>query len=266
MVTNRRKVLVPHTMGKQGVDGVYSADPHRHPDAVKFDELTYNEVLIRGLKVMDATAFALCRDQNMLLKVFSIFVPGALKRVVLGEDEGLDEGLRDAFRAYVVGDAMIWGATARMLGDLTQCGVDAAFAVGSRTRDCLQDDRQMLRRRRYVIDNAVDERDETYAIALPAGEISEARGEVLCVFELRNTAIAEAHRCRSIQDDREVGVGVGLERLDAQPVGARVPPPVDVPRLVARQVLPVLGEVRRRAEVRRPVQPPHEAVHHRARQ
>ncbi len=43
---------------------------------------------MRNLKVMDATALALCRDQNMLLKVFSIFVPGALKRVVLGADEG----------------------------------------------------------------------------------------------------------------------------------------------------------------------------------
>ena len=47
-----------------------------------------DEAIVRNLKVMDATALALCRDQNMLLKVFSIFVPGALKRVVLGEDEG----------------------------------------------------------------------------------------------------------------------------------------------------------------------------------
>jgi uridylate kinase len=44
--------------------------------------------MVKNLKVMDATALALCRDQNMLLKVFSIFVPGALKRVVMGEDEG----------------------------------------------------------------------------------------------------------------------------------------------------------------------------------
>ena len=48
----------------------------------------FETVLEQGLKVMDATALALCRDQNMLLKVFSIFVPGALKRVVLGADEG----------------------------------------------------------------------------------------------------------------------------------------------------------------------------------
>ena len=50
--------------------------------------LTFDEAIVKNLKVMDATALALCRDQNMLLKVFSIFVPGALKRVVMGEDEG----------------------------------------------------------------------------------------------------------------------------------------------------------------------------------
>jgi uridylate kinase len=70
------------------VDGVYTADPKRDPTAKRYDDLTFDEAIVRNLKVMDATALALCRDQNMLLKVFSIFVPGALKRVVLGEDEG----------------------------------------------------------------------------------------------------------------------------------------------------------------------------------
>ena len=70
------------------VDGIYDDDPRQNPNAVRFDALHYNEVLARELKVMDATALALCRDQNMLLKVFSIFVPGALKRAVMGEDEG----------------------------------------------------------------------------------------------------------------------------------------------------------------------------------
>ncbi|MGH8800408.1 MAG: UMP kinase, partial [Casimicrobiaceae bacterium] len=50
--------------------------------------LTFDEAIVKNLKVMDATALALCRDQNMLLKVFSIFAPGALTRVVMGEDEG----------------------------------------------------------------------------------------------------------------------------------------------------------------------------------
>ena len=70
------------------VDGVYTADPKKDPSATRYAELTFDEAIIRNLKVMDATALALCRDQNMLLKVFSISVPGALKRVVLGEDEG----------------------------------------------------------------------------------------------------------------------------------------------------------------------------------
>jgi uridylate kinase len=70
------------------VDGVYTADPNKDPTAVRYDSLTYDEALVKNLKVMDATALALCRDQNMLIKVFSIFKPGALKRVVQGEDEG----------------------------------------------------------------------------------------------------------------------------------------------------------------------------------
>ena len=70
------------------VDGVYTADPKRDPTAKRYADLTFDEAIVRNLKVMDATALALCRDQSMLLKVFSIFVPGALKRVVLGEDEG----------------------------------------------------------------------------------------------------------------------------------------------------------------------------------
>ena len=70
------------------VDGVYTADPKKDPSAKRYAELTFDEAIVRNLKVMDATALALCRDQNMLLKVFSIFVPGALKRVVMGGDEG----------------------------------------------------------------------------------------------------------------------------------------------------------------------------------
>ena len=70
------------------VDGVYTADPKRDPRASRYAELTFDEAIVRNLKVMDATALALCRDQKMLLKVFSIFVPGALKRVVMGEAEG----------------------------------------------------------------------------------------------------------------------------------------------------------------------------------
>jgi uridylate kinase len=70
------------------VDGVYTADPKRDPAARRYTELTFDEAIVKNLKVMDATALALCRDQNMLLKVFSIFIPGTLKRVVMGGDEG----------------------------------------------------------------------------------------------------------------------------------------------------------------------------------
>jgi uridylate kinase len=70
------------------VDGVYTSDPKTDPSARRYADLTFDEAIVKNLKVMDATALALCRDQNMLLKVFSIFVPGALKRAVLGEDVG----------------------------------------------------------------------------------------------------------------------------------------------------------------------------------
>ena len=70
------------------VDGVYTADPMKDATARRYLKLTFDEAIVKNLKVMDATALALCRDQNMLLKVFSIFVPGALLSVVMGGDEG----------------------------------------------------------------------------------------------------------------------------------------------------------------------------------
>jgi uridylate kinase len=70
------------------VDGVYSADPKIDPDATRYDRISFDEAISKNLKIMDATALALCRDQRMPLCVFSIFKHGALKRVVLGEDEG----------------------------------------------------------------------------------------------------------------------------------------------------------------------------------
>ena len=70
------------------VDGVYTDDPKTRPDATRYRQLTFDEAIIKNLKVMDATAMTLCRDQKLPINVFSIFKVGALKRVVLGEDEG----------------------------------------------------------------------------------------------------------------------------------------------------------------------------------
>jgi uridylate kinase len=70
------------------VDGVYTDDPMTHPDAMRYQRISFDEAIVKNLKVMDATALTLCRDQKMPLCVFSIFKQGALKRVVLGEDEG----------------------------------------------------------------------------------------------------------------------------------------------------------------------------------
>ena len=70
------------------VDGVYNSDPKRNSDAVKFDALTYNEVLVRGLKVMDATAISLCMDNSLPIVVFDLLTDGNILRAVRGEKIG----------------------------------------------------------------------------------------------------------------------------------------------------------------------------------
>ena len=70
------------------VDGVYTADPFKDSTATRYTQLSFDEAMAGNLGIMDATAFALCRDQKLPVKVFSIIKPGALKRVVMGEDEG----------------------------------------------------------------------------------------------------------------------------------------------------------------------------------
>lgn len=70
------------------VDGIYTADPKKDPTATRYDTVSYDEAINKNLKVMDATAFTLCRDQKMPIAVFSIFKEGALKRVLMGENEG----------------------------------------------------------------------------------------------------------------------------------------------------------------------------------
>jgi len=70
------------------VDGVYSADPNKDKSATRYARLSFDEAMSRNLGIMDATAFALCRDQKLPIRVFSIFKPGALRNVITGADEG----------------------------------------------------------------------------------------------------------------------------------------------------------------------------------
>ena len=70
------------------VDGVYTADPKKDPRAQRYSRISFDEAIVQNLKVMDATALTLGRDQKLPINVFSIFKPGALRRVVVGEDEG----------------------------------------------------------------------------------------------------------------------------------------------------------------------------------
>ncbi|PPC82410.1 MAG: UMP kinase [Methylotenera sp.] len=70
------------------VDGVYTDDPKTNPEAMRYKTISFDEAITKNLKVMDATALTLCRDQKLPISVFSIFKQGALKKVVMGEDEG----------------------------------------------------------------------------------------------------------------------------------------------------------------------------------
>ena len=75
-------------VAKNGVDGVYSADPKKDPSATKFDELTYDEAIARGLRIMDQTAFALCGENKLPMVVFGMEPEGNILRVVQGEKIG----------------------------------------------------------------------------------------------------------------------------------------------------------------------------------
>jgi uridylate kinase len=75
-------------MGKNGVDGVYDADPRTHPEATRFETLRYEEVLLRGLNVADATAFSLCMDNHLPIVVFDLLHEGNIARAVAGERIG----------------------------------------------------------------------------------------------------------------------------------------------------------------------------------
>jgi len=70
------------------VDGIYTEDPKINANAKRYATLSFDEALIKNLRVMDATAFALCRDQKLPITVFSINKPGAMKRIVVGDEEG----------------------------------------------------------------------------------------------------------------------------------------------------------------------------------
>jgi uridylate kinase len=75
-------------VAKNGVDGVYSADPHVDPTASKIEEISYQEALVRGLKVVDSTAFSLCMDNKMPMVVFGMAPEGNVLRAILGEEIG----------------------------------------------------------------------------------------------------------------------------------------------------------------------------------
>jgi uridylate kinase len=79
-------------MAKQGVDGVYDADPKKNADAVRYDRLSYDEAIRKNLRVMDQTAIALCRENDLPIIVFDMNTPGNIRRVASGEEVGTRVG------------------------------------------------------------------------------------------------------------------------------------------------------------------------------
>jgi len=75
-------------VAKNGVDGVYSADPKKDPSAKKLDELTYQEALVKKLKVVDSTAFSLCMDNNIPMVIFGMQPEGNITKALLGKKIG----------------------------------------------------------------------------------------------------------------------------------------------------------------------------------
>jgi len=75
-------------MGKNGVDGVYTADPRVDPTATRYEHLTYTEALVSGLEVMDATALSMCRDNGVRMRVFGLETPGNVTAALRGEKIG----------------------------------------------------------------------------------------------------------------------------------------------------------------------------------
>src|SRR5690606_12809624 len=146
-------------------------------------------------------------------------------------------------------------AAAVVLGELREWSAELARLAGAGAVERVQDEIEVSGGGRHVLDDVAVERGEPDPVALLVREVREAGGEEAGVAELGAALPAVAHGAGNVQQDRDVGVGVRLELLDVEAVGARVEPPVDAANGVARDVSPVLGEVQREPEVRRAVQP-----------
>ena len=144
-------------------------------------------------------------------------------------------------------------AAPEMLRHLVERRAQAPWAGRLQTVEHMQNDVHVLRRRGHVLDDVAVERGEPDAVPLAVHEVGQAAGQHLAVLELGHAAAAVAHRLRHVQQHREVGVRVRLVLLDVVPVRPGVQPPVDATDVVARNVAPMLGEIHRRAEVRRAV-------------
>jgi uridylate kinase len=70
------------------VDGVYDKDPNKYPDAVKFDRLTFSDILVKNLQVMDSTAASMCKDNNLPIIVFDLSEPDNIYKACMGENVG----------------------------------------------------------------------------------------------------------------------------------------------------------------------------------
>src|SRR5436190_10632583 len=176
------------------------------------------------------------------------------------------DGLEHRLRVFVeVGDEDEEAAPREELGQLLHRRRQSSGPGRLQPIEDVERRLHVLGRRRHVLHDVVVEGGEADAVPLAVHHVGEAGGEDPAVLELADAAAAERHRLRDVEQTGEVDVGVGLVLLDIEAIGAPEQLPVDAADVVAGGVAAVLGEVDRRAELRRAVHPVDEPLDDRAR-
>ena len=153
-------------------------------------------------------------------------------------------GLEHGFRLLVeIGDQNENAPPIERLGDLEHRSSELPGTAGLDLVDRMKHDIEMLGRRWHEVDDVIIEGDHTDPVPLLPREVGQAGSEIAGVVKFADSVARVSHRARDIEDDTEVGVGVGLELLHIEPIRTTEEPPIDTPDIVARHVGTVFCEV-----------------------
>ena len=231
-----------------------------HRPVLRAERLRHDRHLVGRLQVLE-------RRRVVVLEIHFARVEHVEHDQVIAEKPQRFDRFEDVVRLVVeIRDEEQDAAALEVLGHLLERLAQVARPRRFGAIERVQHDVEVLRRRRHVRHDLGVERHDADPIALLLRHVGEARAEKRPVLELRHPAAREPHRLRDVEQNREVRVGVGFVLLDVEAVGAREQAPVDAPDVVARHVAAVLGEVDRRAEIRRTVQAVDEPVDDRSRE